>query len=229
MAAHPAVAHSTLMTGRTPLHRRRFRILLGVAAEALSLVGLTACGGAEPLPTATVTVWVDPPVDPASQSTPDEATPTTEEKPTVAATLRAGHLNDAVLSYEQARESFEGASKSVEIAAFRSPSGNIYCRLGPDFAACEVEQGRIEPPVDGICAVGEANDVGRLELVAGEVTPVCNTDSIRDSEARKLSYGRIARLPGVDVTCLSEEWGVTCVDPNTEHGFFIARGSFTTF
>ena len=92
-----------------------------------------------------------------------------------------------------------------------------------------VEEGRIEPPVDGICAGGQADDVGRLELVAGEVTPVCNTDSIRDPEARKLAYGRIARLPGVDVTCLSEEWGVTCVDPLSEHGFFIARGTFTTF
>jgi hypothetical protein len=36
-------------------------------------------------------------------------------------------------------------------------------------------------------------------------------------------------VPGVEVTCLSEESGVTCVDPNSEHGFFIARGSFTAF
>lgn len=217
------------MTGRTPLHRRRPRILLAVAAAALTL-GLSACGAAEPLPAATVTVWVDPPADPASQRTPEEATPTTsQEQPTAPATLRAGHLKNAVFSYEQAQEYFEDAGKSIEIAAFRSPSGNIHCRLGPDFAACEVEEGRIEPPVDGICAGGQAGDVGRLELVAGEVTPVCNTDSIRDPEARKLAYGRIARLPGVDVTCLSEEWGVTCVDPLSEHGFFIARGTFTTF
>jgi hypothetical protein len=58
---------------------------------------------------------------------------------------------------------------------------------------------------------------------------VCNTDSIRDPKAPKLAYGRTARVPGLDVTCLSEEWGVTCVDPRSEHGFFIARGSFTTF
>lgn len=217
------------MTGRTSLHRRRSRILLAVAAAALSLGGLTACGGAEPLPAATVTVWVDPPVDPASRSTPEEATPTTEEEPTVPAMLRAGHLNDAVLSYEQAQEHFEDAGRSVEVAAFRSPSGNIYCQLGPDFAACEVEQGRVEPPVDGICTGSDADDVGRLELVAGAVNAICNTDSIRDPKAPKLAYGRIARLPGVDVTCLSAEWGVTCVDPNREHGFFIARGSFTTF
>jgi len=217
------------MTGCTSLHRRRSRILLAVAAAALSVGALTACGGAEPLPAATVTVWVDPPEDPASQSTPEQATPTTEEEPTIAATLRAGHLNDAVSSYEQAQEHFEEADKSVEVAAFRSPSGNIYCQLGPDFAACEVEEGRVEPPVDGICPDSDADDVGRLEIVAGAVTPVCNTDSIRDPEARKLAYGRIAEVPGVDVTCLSEESGVTCVDPNSEHGFFIARGTFTTF
>ncbi|WP_353510488.1 hypothetical protein [Intrasporangium sp.] len=217
------------MSGRTSLHRRRHRIVLAGAAAVLSLVGLTGCGGPEPLPAATVTVWVDPPVEAASQSTP-EATPTTsQETSPVPVSLRAGHLNDAVFSYDRARELFDNAGRSVEIAEFRSPSGNIYCRLGPDFAACEVEEGRIEPPADGICARGEANDVGRLELVAGAVTPVCNTDSIRDSEAKKLAYGRVARLPGVDVTCLSEEWGVTCIDPNKEHGFFLARGSFTTF
>ena len=217
------------MSGRTSLHRRRPRILLATAAAALSLVGLTACGGAEPLPAATVTVWVDPPVAPDSQSTPEEASPTTSEETAAPVTLRAGHLDDAVTSYEQARESFDEAGRSVEVADFRSPSGNIYCRLGPDFATCEVEEGRIEPPDDGICAGGEATDVGRLELVAGAVTPVCNTDSMRDPEAKKLAYGRIARLPGVDVTCLSEERGVTCIDPRSEHGFFIARGTFTTF
>ena len=92
-----------------------------------------------------------------------------------------------------------------------------------------MQEGRVEPPVDDICTGSDADDVGRLELVAGEVTPVCNTDSIRDPEARKLAYGRIARVPGVEVTCLSEESGVTCVDPDRERGFFIARGSFTTF
>ena len=137
--------------------------------------------------------------------------------------------DDGVLTYEEAQEHFEDAGRSVEVAAFRSPSGNIYCQLGPDFAACEVEEGRVEPPVDAICSGSEAEDVGRLELVAGAVTPVCNTDSMRDPEARKLAYGRIARVPGVDVTCLSEESGVICVDPNSERGFFIARGSFTTF
>ena len=217
------------MTGCTSLHRRRSRILLAVAATALTVGILTACGGAEPLPAATVTVWVDPPVEPASQSTSAEARPTTEEEPTAPATLRAGHLRGAVSSYKEAREHFEDASKSVEVAAFRSPSGNIYCQLGPEFAACEVEEGQIEPPVDGICAGSEADDVGRLELEAGAVTPMCNTDSIRDADARKLAYGRIAQVPGVDVTCLSEEAGVTCVDPNSEHGFFIARGTFTTF
>jgi hypothetical protein len=216
------------MTGRMSVHRRRS--LLAGAAAALALGGLTACGGAEPLPAATVTVWVDPPADPAPESTPEEATPATDEvEPTDPVTLRAGHLRGAVSSYEQAQEHFEAADKSVEVAAFRSPSGNIYCQLGPDFAACEMREGRVEPPADGICTGSDADDVGRLELVAGAVTPVCNTDSIRDPEAPKLAYGRIAQVPGVEVTCLSEESGVTCVDPNSEHGFFIARGSFTAF
>ncbi len=200
--------------------------------SAVALVGLSACGGAEPLPAVTVTVWVDPPAEAATDPAPEataEAPPMTTTEPTVPVTMAAGHQRGAVTSYEQARDHFARADRSVERASFRSPSGNIYCRLGPDFAACEVREGRVDPPVDGLCTDDEADDVGRLELVAGEVSPVCNTDSIRDPKAPKLAYGRIARVTGLDVTCLSEEWGVTCVDPRSEHGFFIARGSFTTF
>lgn len=220
------------MTGSTPLHRRPSPRVAASLLTAVALVCLSACGGPESLPAATVTVWVDPPADaaadPGADSTPEPATTTTTE-PTVPLAIRAGHQRGAVSSYEQASEHFDRARRSVELASFRSPSGNIYCRLGPDFAACEVREGRVEPPVDGICTENQADDIGRLELVAGEASPVCNTDSIRDPKAPKLAYGRIARVTGLDVTCLSEEWGVTCVDPRSEHGFFVARGSFTTF
>jgi hypothetical protein len=196
------------------------------------MLALAACGGPEPEPAATVTVWVEPPAEAEAESNEPAEVPTTEptsSRPEIPVELAAGHLRGAVRSYEQAREHFEDAQGAKELAAFRSPSGNIYCQIGPDQAACEVREGRIEPPLGGLCGEDGAGDVGRLELAEGAVTPVCNTDSIRDSRAPKLAYGRIARLPGADLTCLSEEWGVTCVDPRSEHGFFIARDSFATF
>lgn len=199
--------------------------MLGVVA----VLALGACGDVRPEPAATVTVWVDPPTEPAP-TTPQAPSPEpTTSQPDLPMELAAGRLRGGVRSYAEAKQHFDAARRSEELAAFRSPTGNIFCRIEPGQAACEVREGRIEPPVAGLCGEGPATDVGRVELAAGRAVPVCNTDSIRDTSAPKLPYGRSAAVPGVAITCLSEESGVTCVDPDTEHGFFIARGSFATF
>jgi len=217
------------MTARTfPLQSRRALATgLGLAA----VLGLSSCGATEPTTAATVTVWVDPPA-PTTASTPTSqtsATPTpTTSTPTLPTRLTAGHLNGAITSYAQAQERFDGV-KSKRYNSFTSPSRNIYCIFDSSGAACEVRDGRIKPPVDGICTADGPSDIGRLELVAEGVTPVCNSDAIRDADAPKLPYGRMAEVPGSEIRCLSEESGVSCIDPRTQHGFWIAKGSFATF
>ena len=215
------------MTARTfPLQSRRALATgLGLAA----VLGLSSCGATEPTTAATVTVWVDPPA-PTTASTPTSQTsatptPTTSTVPT---RLTAGPLKDAITSYAQAQERFDGV-KSKRYSSFTSPSRNIYCIFDSSGAACEVREGRIKPPVDGICSADGPSDIGRLELVAEGVTPVCNSDSIRAADAPKLPYGRMAEVPGSDIRCLSEESGVSCIDPRSQHGFWIAKGSFATF
>ena len=210
--------------------RLHVRALPAIVLGVVAVLALSACSGVRPGPAATVTVWVDP--APGAEPTASPETPSAEptsSQPEIPVALTAGHLRGAVGSYEEARHHFDNARRTMELAAFRSPSGNIFCRIGPGQAACEVREGRVGPPIAGLCGESTAPDVGRLELAEGRVTPVCNTDSIADPGAPKLAYGRRATVPGVEVTCLSEESGVTCVDPATEHGFFIARGSFTTF
>jgi hypothetical protein len=217
------------MTGDTHT-RRPVRALPAIVLGVVAVLALAACSSERPGPSATVTVWVDPAA--GAETTASAETPSAEptsSQPEIPVELTAGHLRGAVRSYEEAQQHIDDARRSEELAAFRSPSGNIFCRIGPGQAACEVREGRVGPPIDGLCGESAATDVGRLELAEGRATPVCNTDSIRDPGAPKLAYGLRATVPDVEVTCLSEESGVTCVDPATEHGFFIARGSFTTF
>lgn len=218
------------MTARTS-HLQPGRALatgLGLAA----MLALSCCGATEPTPAATVTVWVDPPTQAPPAAPPSESSPapsTSTSAPTPPTPLTAGHLRHAITSYAQAEEHFGEAESSKQYISFTSPSRNIYCTIASSGAACEVREGRVTPPVDGICPADGPTDVGRLELGPAIATPVCNSDSIREADAPKLAYGRRAEVPGTDIRCLSEEWGVTCVDPRTQHGFWIARGSFATF
>ena len=59
--------------------------------------------------------------------------------------------------------------------------------------------------------------------------PVCNSDTIRQGTAATLAYG-VRTGPSLgSVACLSEEFGMTCVDEASRHGFFLARDTFVTF
>ena len=104
------------------------------------------------------------------------------------------------------------------------------CRRSTDSsaAACEVAQGRIPPPLPTICRAGGPKDIGRIELGASGAVPVCNSDTIRLGSEPKLAYGA-RTAPSGTTACLSEEFGVTCIDTAGRHGFFLARDTFVTF
>lgn len=203
--------------------------MVGVAAVATTAaLALGGCGVTDiPSASGTVTVWVNAPQSPAAHPVPTSTPPSTTAA-AIPTALVAGHAEGTVQSYTEAMRRVERAKSSTADARFLSPSGNIFCVLDSAGAACEVRAGRVTPP-DGVCPPGGPTDVGRVELRPTRAVPVCNSDSIRTGTPPTLPYQTVTRVPGTEVTCLSEETGVTCVDPQNRHGFFIARGGFATF
>lgn len=182
----------------------------------------------------TVTVYPsDPPTGPSSPPTSSVQTMTSQPTPTpsVPTVLEAGSLRGAPRSYSDALRKVTRARPGRGVdGMFRTPTGNIFCAIeASGKVACEVREGRIDPPVPGLCPPGGPDDIGRIELTSRGAVPVCNADTIREADAPRLRYGFRADVPGSSILCLSEERGVTCVDTAGRHGFFLARSTFATF
>lgn len=228
-----SVAMSTLCGRRGRMPSRGLR----VAPAVLVLALVAGCGATDiPTPRRTVTVYVDPPgstqSSSATPSTTVQATPASPSPSGVPTSLAVGRQRGAPHSYAEAKARIDGAPAAAGVTdRFRSPTGNIVCAAGGSsrpLAACEVEQGRIDPPLPSICPPDGPKDIGRIELGESGAVPVCNSDSIREGGEPELPYGSRTAATG-SVSCISEEFGVTCVDSSTQHGFFLARGTFVTF
>lgn len=211
-----------------------------VVLAALAVVSLLAsCGATDiPSPRRTVTVTVDAPgtapaTTPAATSTPPGTVEPQASPSGVPTSLSAGRQRGAPHSYAEAKARIDAARPAPRVTdRFESPSGNIVCNLGGSprpMAACEVGQGRIDPPLPSICPPDGPPDIGRIEPRRVRRLPrlQARTRSAR-ATSRRLGYG--SRTGSEDpVACLSEEFGVTCVDTATRHGFFLARDTFVTF
>lgn len=208
------------------------RAVVVMAAAAVGSL-LASCGATDiPTPRRTVTVTVDAPGSPSTRAAPTTTpAPTTTTTPAAVPTaLAAGNQVGAPKSFAEAKARIDAAAPAAAVSAgFRSPTGNIVCRRGTDSAvACEVQQGRIKPPLPSICPPGGATDIGRIELGPSGARPVCNTDSIRTGSEPVLGYGSRTQPSGT-TACLSESTGVTCIELTGRHGFFLARSTFVTF
>jgi hypothetical protein len=125
------------------------------------------------------------------------------------------------------------AASTAEVGSvFQSPTGNLTCSTSGApgvLVTCDVAKGRSDAPAAAPCPAGGPSDIGRLELTAKGARPVCNSDTIRQGRAATLAYGVRTGASLGSVVCLSEEFGMTCVDMTSRHGFFIARDTFVTF
>jgi len=209
--------------------------LVATVAVAALLASCGATDAASGRPTVTVTV--DPPAGTtggtsgaggAARSTIPTAAATSAELPTA---MAAGKQRGAPKSFAEAKARIDKAKPDPKVTTrFVSPTGNIVCQRSTDStaAACEVAEGRIAPPLPTVCAAQGPKDIGRIELRQDGAYPVCNSDSIRRGGEPTLAYGSRTQPSGT-TACLSEEYGVTCVDTATGHGFFLARETFVTF
>jgi hypothetical protein len=206
--------------------------VVAVAAIALSACGLTDL----PTPRRTVTVTVDAPGGVATTTT---SATTTSATATASATssilptsLAVGRQRGAPRSFDEAKQRIDAAPAADVGTTFQSPTGNLTCSAngGPGVVmTCDVAKGRSTPPAAAPCPEGGPTDIGRLELTAAGARPVCNSDTIRRGTAATLPYG-VRTGPSLgSVACLSQEFGMTCVDDAGRHGFFLARDTFVTF
>ncbi|WP_141821779.1 hypothetical protein [Humibacillus xanthopallidus] len=235
----PAAARSSRRPGlRSRGSRTARRALAAVCVGSAAVLVLTACGMTDmPTPRRTVTVLVDAPG--ASTGTSTSSVPTVSATPTTPATttalptsLAVGKQRGAPHSYDEAKQRIDRATSAEVGSVFQSPTGNITCSTAGGegvLVTCDVAKGRSDAPASAPCPAGGPRDIGRIELTPAGARPVCNSDTIRQGAAATLAYG-VRTGPSLgSVACLSEEFGMTCVDSTSKHGFFLARDTFVTF
>jgi hypothetical protein len=107
---------------------------------------------------------------------------------------------------------------------FQSPSGNIYCSLAADGAACDISDYTYQPPPPPECGKHIAWG-SRFTLAPGKPAAIeCHGDTLRVPGEPTLGYGQTASAG--TITCASEESGMKCADASSGHYFRVSRDSF---
>jgi hypothetical protein len=118
--------------------------------------------------------------------------------------------------------------RTVRLATFQSPSGNIGCAIAGGVARCDIAQRGWRPPARP-SGCPDAVDFGQGVEVDTRASGrlVCAGDTARDPTSAKLPYGTAAAVEGF--TCVSRRTGVTCTDATTGHGFELSRQGYRVF
>ena len=147
------------------------------------------------------------------QSVANPAPPTTTTSTTGTATPSAG------------RKTTSPAGASV---GFRSPSGNIVCKVAGNGAQCAITEFSYTPPSPpASCA--DSQGWGHVLGVEGSASAsfVCADNQPADPNSPVLAYGRgvlVGRM-----ACGSTQGGVRCANRDTRHGFLISREQVRLF
>ncbi len=211
------------------------RAVVVLAAVAVSCV-LASCGVTDiPSPRRTVTVTVDAPS--AGSSGTSAATPTpvptaSAASVTIPTALAAGPQRGAPKSFDEAKRRIDAAKPAAGVARpVPEPQRQHRVPAQHRLQRCRVRgrAGTRSPrPCPRSAGREDPKDIGRIELGSSGAVPVCNSDTIRLGSEPKLGYGARTEPSGT-TACLSEEFGVTCIDEAGRHGFFLARDTFVTF
>lgn len=215
-----------MLTPLDALCRPRRAAVALVAASVGGLL-LAGCGGGsdQPAPPRTTTVTVTPTPSTSPPTSPTTTSPTSTT--TTAATRPPSTYAEATALFAT------GVVDAAVQKVFTSPTGNIFCSIqtgGTAPPGCELRDGRVAAPGD-VCPTGGpgASDIGRIEWTDDAPAPICNSDSIYQVGAVVLQYGAIATMQGSPFTCISKEFGMTCIDTTSRKGFFLARNTFVSF
>ncbi|MEQ3539434.1 hypothetical protein WHI96_11420 [Pseudonocardia tropica] len=109
-------------------------------------------------------------------------------------------------------------------SGFRSPSGNITCRIDGAETRCDTRTRAWSPPDDPACTFRSGTG---LVLRAAGAGPSCGGERVRARGTAELGYG--THLTRGDVTCVSRRTGVECRDARTGHGFATSREAYRIY
>lgn len=112
--------------------------------------------------------------------------------------------------------------------AFVTPTGNIVCWIddvADQWGCLAKERTYAEPAGDEDCL--QAFGKGFSSVQGSALMPLCRGGVITAAETGGgvvLPYGQAITVG--DVTCGSEESGVTCLDQSSGHGLFLSRAAY---
>ncbi|WP_036359197.1 DUF6636 domain-containing protein [Mycobacterium asiaticum] len=108
---------------------------------------------------------------------------------------------------------------------FQSPSGNIFCIIAADGAACDIREYTYTPPPPPECAQHIAWG-SRFTLSPGKPGAIeCHGDTLQLPGEPALAYGQT--ISAGSITCASsEQAGMKCTDSASGHYFRVSRDSF---
>ena len=120
------------------------------------------------------------------------------------------------------------ATSTVNLATFKSPSGNIGCMIIAGTARCDIRKRTWSPPprpssCPNIVDFGQGLIVGG----SGAARFVCAGDTSADPSAAPLAYNSDTVVG--NFTCSSTSSGMTCTNTASGHGFFIAIQGYRIF
>lgn len=107
---------------------------------------------------------------------------------------------------------------------FRSPSGNIICRMDSEGALCGIGEFDYTFPPDPTCQLsgyGQFFSVGQ----SGKAELACADGLPAPPDSPILQYGQFAR--SADFECGSSQMGVYCENRRTGHGFAVSRERYS--
>lgn len=113
-------------------------------------------------------------------------------------------------------------TESSTPVTFRSPTGNIICRVNSDEAVCSINEFSYRPPPAPSSCV-DSQGWGHVVGVQGSASGnfICSDNQAANPSSPALAYGR-GVLVGASV-CASGPDGVRCANRDTRHGFLLSR------
>lgn len=220
-----------------PLGRGR-RTMLACAIGLLGLA-LAGCGGSDSLTGTSTSMGTDDQVFTDTIATDTTFTDTTGTMDTTSTdetwtdTVSTDASTSPPTTYAEAMDRI-GSARSVTLDSdhFAGNDTDVYCLIvdAPGITACETFEDR-HPAPPGQCTYPDApKDVGRIVMEGSEVTPVCNSDTIRDGGvAQRIPSGATVASPDGSRRCLALPEGIACIDTSTRQGFFMGNSGYTVF
>jgi hypothetical protein len=117
-------------------------------------------------------------------------------------------------------------TSTARTAAFRSPTGNIVCRMTPTDATCGLRDFSYTPPPEPAnCNPGWGHVLSVVLAGPGRFT--CEDQIPASPDSPVLRYGFEFR--DSPFACFSSAAGFVCINLQTRHGFGVSRERYRTF